>query len=452
MKIIIGGATGAGIHLAALLSKDNYDCTLIDEDESLFDAIDSECDIRTLCGSPMSIRTLKDAGAAGASLFVAITPSESVNINACMLAHKIGTRKTMAMIDNYEYLAPAAEAFYLSMGVSTLICPAVLAAQDIAGGLRQSWTRGHWDIHDGALTLLAVKLHGTCGVLDTPLKDVCKPDDPYYIVAVKRGKDIIIPGGNDCLRDSDLVYFMTTEDNQQHVRRIAGKEHYSDVKNVIIIGGGATALRTALAAPSGVRIKIIEQDEERCEKLNQLLGDADALVIHGDGRDVQLLEEEGIANTQAFIALTGNAEANILACLTAKRAGVVKTIASVENSGYVGMAEEFDIGTIINKRSITASHIFQMMLTADVSNIHSLTLADADMAEFTAAAGSPVTKKAVKALGLPAGAAIGGIIREGKGLLVSGETHIASGDTVLVFCNSHILRKMQKYFKSGALW
>jgi trk system potassium uptake protein TrkA len=272
------------------------------------------------------------------------------------------------------------------------------------------------------------------------------------VVAIKRGDETIIPGGLDVLKVNDLVYFMTTKDYIPYIRKIVGKEHYTDVQNVIIMGGGKSAVRAALTTPDYMHVKIIEQDAARCERLNQLLEDNPAMVIHGDGRDMGLLQEEGIRNTQAFVALTGNAETNILACLSAKKMGVRKTIAMVENLDYVSMAESLDIGTIINKKTIAASRIFQMMLRADVHNMRSLMLVEADVAEFVAAEGSRVTRYAVKDLGLPFGVTIGGLVRDGVGMLVNGNSQIMAGDTVMVFCHEHKLKNIEKYFKKSTFF
>lgn len=452
MKIIIAGAGAVGIHLSRLLSRDRQDCTLIDEDDARFGNIDSECDIMTLQGSPTSIRTQKEADVQNADLFVGVTPEESTNINACIIAHTLGARKTVARIDNYEYLAPQLEQFFKGMGIDSLIYPEVLAAVDIVNGLKLSWVGQRWDVHGGALVMLGIKLHENCEILNRPLKELCGPDDPYHIVAIRRGTETLIPGGNDELHDRDMAFMMTTKSYLPYIRKIVGKEEYDDVKNVIIMGGGKTAVRTALTTPDNMNVKIIEMDEQRCERLNQLLGDTDTMIIHGDGRDLGLLDEEGIKKTQAFVALTGNAETNILACLTAKKLGVNKTIAMVENLDYVSMAEELDIGTIINKKTIAASHIHQMMLDADVSNMRSLMIADSDVAEFTAAPGSPVTKKPVKALGLPFGVTIGGLVRDDVGMLVNGNSQIEAGDSVMVFCHENNLKKVEKYFRAGSLW
>ena len=402
MKIIIAGAYAIGTHLARLLSRSNEEITLID-------------------------------------LFIAVTPVESTNITASILAKNLGAKRTVARVDNPEYMDQQAQEFFKELGISKLIYPEMLAAVDINNGLKMSWVRQRWDVHDGALVMLGIKLN-------EPLKNISGPNDPYHVVAIKRGSDTIIPGGNDELKLYDLAYFMTTRNYIPYIRKIVGKEHYVDVKNVMIMGGGRTAVRAVKKMPEYMECKIIEMSEERCEYLNDILDENKTLIIHGDGRDIPLLVEEGIRSTQAFVALTGNAETNILACLTAKRMGVRKTVAAVENVDYVSMAESLDIGTIINKKMIAASYIYQMMLDADVMNVRFLMSANADVAEFIAKEGSKVTKKPVKELGMPIGVTIGGLVRGEEGMLVSGNTQIEPGDSVMVFCHNINMKKIEKYF------
>ena len=316
MKIVIVGAGAVGTHLSKLLSREHQNCVLIDDNEERLEGV-SEYDVMTYNASPTSIRALKDSGVDKADLFIGVTTEETTNIAACAIAHGLGAKKTVARIDNYEYLSPQNQKFFKGIGIDSMVYPEVLAATDITNGLKMSWVRQRWDVHDGALVLLGIKLRESCEILDQPLKDLCGPNDPYHVVAIKRGGEAIIPSGLDTLKLNDLAYFMTTREYIPYIRKIVGKEHYTDVKNVIIMGGGKTAVRAALTIPDYMNVKIIENSVERCEKLNQLLADSDAMVIHGDGRDLGLLEEEGIKTTQAFVALTGNAETNILACLTA---------------------------------------------------------------------------------------------------------------------------------------
>ncbi|MBR5657450.1 MAG: Trk system potassium transporter TrkA [Prevotella sp.] len=446
MKIIIAGAYAIGTHLAQMLSRNNDDITLIDEDEERLSRIGSDYDLLTMQASPVSVKALRDADASHADLFIAVTPDQSKNINSCIMAKALGAKRTAAKVDDSEHLAPEMQQFFEKLGINSLIYPELLAAKDIINGLKMSWVRQRLEIHDGALVMLGIKLRESCTILNRPLRELCGPEDPYHIVAIKRGTDTIIPGGNDELMLYDQAYFMTTRQYIPYIREIVGKEKYADVKNVMFMGGGATAVRAIKMLPEYMDAKILEMDSKRCEVLNNLLENDKTLVINGDGRDIPLLIEEGIKNTQAFVALTGNAETNILACLTAKRLGVRKTVAMVENLDYVSMAESLDIGTIVNKKAIAASHIYQMMLNATVVSVHFLTTVNADVAEFIPKEGSKVTKKPVKDLGLPKGMTIGGLVRNGQGMLVSGMTQIQAGDSVMVFCHDMNMKKIEKMF------
>lgn len=446
MKIIIAGAYAIGTHLAKLLSRNDQDIVLIDEDEERLNNISNDYDLMTIHSSPSSIQTLKNAGVQHANLFIGVTPDENMNMNSCILAKALGAKRTVAKVNNYEFIDEKLKEFFNNLGIDSLIYPENLAARDITNGLKMSWVRQRWDVHNGALIMLGIKLRETCEILNEPLKDLCKPESPYHIVAIKRGEDTIIPRGDDELKIYDMAYFMTTRNYIPYIRKIVGKEHYVDVRNVMIMGGGNTAIRAALTMPEYMNAKIIEADEKRCEYINEIVDTDMTMVINGDGRDLPLLIEEGIKNTQAFVALTANAETNILACLTAKRMGVRKTIAMVENLDYVSMAESLDIGTIVNKKAIAASHIYQMMLDADVKNTRFLMTANADVAEFTAQPGSKITKKKVYELGLPKGTTIGGLVRNGEGHLVSGNTEIEAGDIVVVFCHNVNMSKIEKFF------
>ena len=421
MKIIIAGAGNVGTHLAKLLSRERQDIILMDDDEEKLSTLSNNFDLMTVTASPSSISGLKEVGVKEADLFIAVTPDESRNMTACMLAHNLGALKTVARIDNYEYLLPKNKEFFQKLGVDSLIYPEMLAAKEIVSSMRMSWVRQWWEFCGGALILIGAKMREKAEILDIPLHQLGSPNIPYHVVAIKRGTDTIIPRGDDTIKLNDIVYFTTTRKYIPYIRKIAGKEDYADVRNVMIMGGSRIAVRTAQYVP-------------------------DYMIINGDGRDMDLLIEEGLKNTEAFVALTGNSETNILACLAAKRMGVNKTVAEVENIDYIGMAESLDIGTVINKKMISASHIYQMMLDADVSNVKCLTFANADVAEFTVKADSKITKHLIKDLGLPKGTTIGGMIRNGEGILVTGDTLVRAGDHVVVFCLSMMIKKIEKYF------
>lgn len=446
MKIIIAGAYAIGNYLATLLTRTNEDITIIDDDEEALDNLNPDLDVLTIHASPISIKALKEIETDDADLFIAVTRDQEVNMCACALAKSLGAKQTVAKVEDYEYANKINKDILKRMGIDSIIYPEMLAAQDIISGLKMSWVRQRWDVHGGALVMLGIKLRETCEILNKPLKELCGPDDPYHIVAIKRDNDTIIPGGNDVLQLYDLAYFMTTQKCIPHVRHIVGKEKYTDVSNVMIMGGGKTTVRTAHIMPEYMKYKIFEINPQRCEVLNDILPRTAEYIINGDARDTSLLIEEGIRSTHAFVALTGSSEANILACLTAKRHGVRKTVAVVENMDYVDMAESLDIGTIINKKTIAASRIYEMMLEGKASNVRYLMQAKADIAEFTAQEGSRITQKRIFELGLPKGITLGGLVRKGEGMLISGGTQIQAGDIVMVFCHNTDLKRIEKLF------
>lgn len=445
MKIIIAGAGAVGTHLAKLLSGEKQDIILMDDDEERLGKLGSNFDLLAVNIPPTSISGLKEAGVAGADLFIAVTPDESRNMTACMLATSLGAKKTVARINNYEYLLPKHKEFFAKLGVDSLIYPEMLAAKEIVDAVKVSWIRQWWEFAGGALVLLGTKMKETAEILNVPLHELGGRNIPFHIVAIKRGSETIIPRGDDTIILNDIVYFTTTKKYIPYIRKIAGKENEADIRNVMIMGGSRIAVRTVQYMPEYMRTKIIESDFNRCNRLTELVDDK-VMIINGDGRDMELLLEEGIKNTEAFVALTGNSETNILACLAAKRLGISKTVAEVENIDYISMAESLDIGTVINKKFIAASHIYQMMLDADVSNVKCLTFANADVAEFTVKAGSRITRSQVKDVGLPKGATIGGLIRNGEGILVTGNTTIMENDHVVVFCLGMMIKKLEKFF------
>ena len=445
MKIIIGGAGAVGTHLAELLSNEKQDIILMDEDKDKLSAMDSNFDLMTVCASPTSIMALKNAGVSDADLFIAVTPEESRNMTACMIATNLGAKKTVARIDNYEYLLPKHKEFFAKLGVHSLIYPEMLAARDIVDAIKMSWIRQWWEFYGGALILIGAKMKETAQILNVPLFELGSRNIPFHIVAIKRGNETIIPRGDDTIKLNDIVYFTTTRKYVPYIRKISGKEHYPEVRNVMIMGGSRIAVRASQYIPDSMQVKIIESDLNRCHRLTDLVDDK-VMIINGVGRDLDLLTEEGLKDTDAFVALTGNSETNILACLAAKRMGVTKTVAEVENIDYISMAESLDIGTVINKKMIAASHIYQMMLDADVANVKCLTFANADVAEFKVKEGSRITQKPIKEMGLPKGITIGGLIRNGEGMLVTGNTMIKPGDHVVVFCLGMMIKKAEKFF------
>ncbi|GHU72545.1 Trk system potassium transport protein TrkA [Bacteroidia bacterium] len=444
MKIIIGGAGEVGTHLSKLLSREDQDIILMDSDDEKLNFPNNQ-EIMTVVGNPTSIADLKSAGIKDADMFIAVTPEESTNMTACMLAHTLGAQRTIARIDNNEYLIPRNVEFFSQLGVDSLICPETLAAEEIASALRQPWTRQWWDMAHERLILLGAKIRQNAAIVNKYLYELGGGENRmYHIVAIKRNQMTIIPRGNDQILNGDIVYFSTTKEHIDEIKRLAGKEDFK-IEKITIMGGSRIALRVCERIPHHVSIKLIEIDKEKSFRLAEKVS-ANVMVLNGDGRNTDLLIQENIKNCDAFIALTGNSEANILACVAAKSFGVPKTIAEVENLDYIQMAEKLDIGSIINKKLIASSHIYRFLLQADVSTVKCLAFANADVAELVARYDSKITRKPVKDLRLPQDLTLGGLIREGEAQIIDGSTQIQAGDHVLVFCLNTAMRKIEDYF------
>ncbi len=444
MRIVIAGAGEVGTHLAKLLSREDMEISLLDERQDRLGDLSANYDMLTKVGNPTSIHDLRDVGVNGCDLFISVTPHETENMTACLIANSLGAKRTLARIDNYEYLLPENKKFFEQMGLNHLIYPEVLAANEIEESLRTNWMRYHLHLAQGALELCVIKVRTGAKVIGKTFASGIYNHGKYRIVAIKRDQDTIIPRGQDTVEVGDMVYCMCPKENMEFMREELGKSK-REIKNVIFLGGGRIARKAATELMDEMNIKIIETDRELCNILSEKV--PNALIINDDGTDMSVLKEEGIQDADAFVAVTDSSEANIFACLAAKRFGVRKTIAEVENLDYIPMAEGLDIGTVLNKKTIAASYIYQMLLDASVRGVHNLTSADAEIVEFEAKEGSMITRRKVKEMNLPSEANIGGIVRANEGILVNGDTQIIPGDLVVLFCKSHVIRNLERFFK-----
>ena len=354
-------------------------------------------------------------------------------------------KKTFARIDNNEYLEEENRLHWKKMGVDYMIYPETLAAQEVIQSLKLTGTRQLHEFSDGKLILYGIKLWENAQMLDMSLEEATKTFkmDHTRVVAIKRDNQTIIPNGQNVFRYGDLIFVITKSDTISTILDLCGKKKY-DIKNIIIVGGSRIAKRTALELEKHFNVKLFETDREKCHKLTDLLNNT--LVINGDGTDLSLLKEEDIESTDAFISLTGNSETNILACLLAKKFGVKKSVAEVENIDYIDLASNLGIGTLINKKFIAASHIYHHTMDTEVQHFKCLTASDAEVFELVAQEGSKITKKKLKDMHFPEGATIGGIIRGEDVFIANGDSLIKAGDKIVVFTLPTSIRKVEKYF------
>ena len=442
MKIIIAGAGEVGTHLAKLFSNEEQDIIIIDPDERKLALLDNY-NLMTYHGSATSFACLKDVRVGSADIFVAVTPFEARNLMACQLAKSLGAKKTVARIDNSEYLAKKHTAYFHGIGIDYLIYPEHLAASEMMTSLRLPWVRNCFEMFDSQLIVLGVRVRENAPIINHQLKDLSSVTHALHVSAIKRNRETIIPRGDDSILAGDIVYIATTLDNIEEVRLACGKKNIVTEK-VLIMGGSEMSEQLARMMGDRYRVKIIESNLDRCEELSALLPNCH--IVHGDARDTDLLEEEGISDYDVFVALTSNSEANILGCMIAKEHGVPKTIAEVENLQYINEAEALNIGTLINKQLLASSRIVQIMLDCDVDNARCLALSDAEVAELIIKDKARVTRADVKDLRLPAGMTIAGLVRNGVGQLVRGNTRLQAGDHVVVFCLVGTIHKIEKVF------
>lgn len=443
MKIIIAGAGEVGTHLAKMLSKENQDITLLDNDQTKLDVIDSNYNLMTWNGSTSSFESLRDVGVKDADLYIAVTPYETRNLASCAIAKKMGARKTVARIDNSEFLVPENRQVIRELGIDFVIYPEHLAAGDIALSLSHNWARYWGELHNGDLLLIGVKIHSNSVLLNVRLKDLPVTTHDFHIAAIKRNNETIIPNGNDEIQPDDVVYFITTPPYTEQVRELCGKTK-KIIKKALIMGGSRIARRFAELYHDKFHIKILDTDMAVCEQMATELPDCE--IVYGDGRDIEVLRENNIYQYDAFLALTDSSETNILTCLTAKDFGVPKTIAEVENLQFIGIAENLNIGNTINKKLLASSRIYKILLDADDSNSRFFALADAEVAEIYVNHGAKITRNAVKDLHLPFGMTLAALVRDDEVMLVNGNTHIREGDYVVVFSLMGTIQKIEKWF------
>ncbi len=448
MKIIIAGAGEVGFHLAKLLSFEAQDITLIDNNQDNLTYADTHLDIRTIKGDATSIMVLKDAQVKYADLLIGVTSSEATNITSCVLAKQLGAKRTIARISNAEFLENKDEIGFTQFGIDELISPEALAAREIELLLSQSAFSDSYEFEEGALTMIGLGLSSTANFVGKTVKEAAEifPKLHFVPIAIQRvgTQYTLIPRGDTQFKEGDQVYFITVKNGVDDLYKLTGKVK-QDVKSVMILGGSKIGKRTSQDLYNNhLNVKLIESNKEKAYELADELNGI--LVINGDGRNVELLEEENIDEMDAFIAVTGNSETNIMSCLVAKSKNVKKTIALVENMDYFQLSHSIGIDTLINKKLLAANNIFRYIRKGDVVAMTKLNNMNAEILEFIVNPSSQVCNKKVKNIDFPRSAIIGGIIRNGEGLIALGDFLIKSGDRIVVCCLPRSISKVEKLF------
>jgi trk system potassium uptake protein TrkA len=445
MRIVVAGAGAVGSHLAKMLSQENHDIILLDPDESKLRQVGSTLDVMTRTGSATSIPDLLDTNIKKADLFIAVAKTEEINITAAILGKRLGAKKTIARIDNQEYLYAKYREHFIDLGIDYMIYPEKIAAREIVGLLHQTGSTDIADFSKGLLSLFAIKLEEDAKIIGKTLNQLMEEEDStdYRAVAVTRFGKTLIPNGEYSFQIGDLVYIISNQKDIESLLTYSGKKQF-EVRDIMILGGSRIGTLAARDLGGHHNVKLIERNREKSYMLSNMLNNT--LVINGDGRDYNLLMEEGLDKMDAFISVTGDSEINILSCMLAKKLGVRKTIAEVENIDYIALAENMGIDTIINKKLISASRIFRFTTSDSVTAVRCLTGTNAEVLEFVVKPDSKITQGALNKINFPKDSMIGGVVRDDKGFIANGYTLIKPGDKVVVFALPSVITKVAKFF------
>ena len=448
MKIIIAGAGEVGFHLAKLLSFESQEITLIDLDKERLNYAETHLDIKVVSGDITSVSVLKSSNISNADLFISVTSFETSNITSCVLAKQLGAKKTIARISNTEFIQNKSELEFEKLGIDELISPESLAASEIELLMSQSVFNDTYEFENGALTMLGLTLSEEAEIINKTVKLAAEflPDIHFIPIAIQRkgSRATVIPRGDTVFLKGDRVVFITSKGGDEELCNLTGRQK-TQIKNIMILGGGQIGSTSAEELTnSGFNIKIVEKSKERAIDLADQL--SDALVINGDGRNVELLEEENFCNMDALISVTGNSETNIMSCLVAKSKGVKKTIALVENMDYFALSHSIGVDTLINKKLLAANSIFRYIRKGEVVAMTKLVNMDAELLEFVVNDASKVCGLHIKNIDFPRSAIIGGVIRENEGYIALVDFKIQPGDRVVVCCMPQSIKKVESLF------
>ena len=448
MKIIIAGAGEVGFHLAKLLSYESQEIVLIDNNKENLKYAENHLDIRTIHGNALSLSLLNDADVKNSDLFIAVTSQESLNITLCALAKQLSCKKTIARISNIEFILSKEEVRFKDIGVDELISPEDLAANEIQQLLDQSAFFNNHKFDDGLLTLIGTTLEAEAAFIGKTVKEAASvfQDIHFMPIAIQRkgAQFSIIPRGDSVFEEGDDVFFITLKEGVEEIYKLTGKVK-TPIKNVMILGGGKIAYNTAKKlSENKIKVSLIEINKEKAIQLAEKL--PDVMIINGDGRNLELLEEENLNSMDAFISVTGNSETNIMSCLMANSKNINKTIALVENMDYFKLSHSIGIDNLINKKLLAANTIFRYIRRGEVVDITTLNNLDAEIFEYEVKSSSKVANSKIKDLDLPRSAIIGGVIKEGEGVIALGDYTILPEDRVVVCCLPEAVEKVESLF------
>lgn len=444
MKVIIVGAGEVGFQVVRSLSKEKVDIVVVDMDGKKIKNVLDAVDVAAIEGEGGSPSTLKEIGAASADLFLALTNSDETNMIACLIAKSMfNIPRKIVRLRNPEYYKN--ESLLNNLDIKQVINPEVESAKAIKRLLEVPFSSVVEDFEDGLIKVIGVKIQANCNLIGKSLKELrMEFKDRFLIGIIQNDDNVLIPSGDNIIRVNDIVYLPVPKDEVMSVIPLIFGNHSKPFKNIMILGGGRIGYNLALLLEKDgdFNIKIIEPDIKRCKFLTNNL--SSTMVIHGDGSDRALMEEENISDMDVLAALTNNEELNIMSSLLAKKLGIEQTITIVNRVDYINLAHSLGIQVVLSPRLITASSILRYVRKESVLSLTTLAEDKAEVIEAVISEKSVLKDMPLKKAKIPKTTLIGAIIRDNEVIIPSGEDYIRVNDKVVIFTLREGIRKIEK--------
>jgi len=451
MRVIICGADQVGRSIAAYLSKEDNEVTIVDDQKNIVAQITDDMDVNTIAGHPSNPDVLKAAGANDADMIIAVTNQDEVNMVACQIGHSLfGIPKKIARIRLQNYLDPAWSNLFsrAHMPIDVIVSPEQIVAQDIYNRLSIPGTTSVVHLADGKVHLIGVLCQEECPLLNTQFSQFAAlfPDLDFRIVYLRRNNKNIIPDGNEMLEVGDEAYIVV---NTKHLRRVmsAFGHHEKEARRIIISGGGnigTSLIRRLQTFHRGMQIKVIERNEERARFLSEEM--SNILVLHGDTLARGLLDEASVRSAEAYVALTNDDETNILGSLLAKQYGCERTVTLVNNNVYYPLVGPLGIDVMVSPRSIIVSNIMQHVRRGRIKGIHNIRDGYSEVIEIEVSDVSRVVNKKTSDLDLPLEVVIAAVVRGDEVIMGAEDLVLKTKDRVIIWTTRDKAAWVEKIF------
>ncbi len=443
-KVVIVGAGEVGYHVALHLANEQKEVIVVDVNEQALQRMDDTMDVQTVCASGASPRVLCELGLKESDIFLAVTSSDETNILACLFANTIAPQaQKLARIRNMEYLTEVNILDNPALNISALVNPEQEIVNSIDKRLALPGAVEYGEFAEGRICMVAMKMHDG-PLIDKPLKcfrDIVE-EDQIMVGAIVREKSLIIPSGDNTLKKGDVAYFLYQSQAQPALLKALNRKHEL-ISSVCIVGGGRIGFCMAEAfTKKGIAVTLIEHNAQRCAELANAL--EHVTVLHGDGTDKRLFEEENIKCLDAFVALTNNENTNIVSCLLAKSLGMREAVSRVDRAEYLSLLEDIGIDHSVSLRYSAVNSILQYVRQESILSCVSVGNEAAEIMEVQVKKNSPLIGSAVYSLGLPKGVLVLAIMRGDEAYIPKGDTIIAKKDRILLLALRDVVSKVEK--------